>query len=282
MATAHDVVNTAQQQIGFVEGANNNNPYGEWYGVPNQPYCAMFISWVFAQNNLSHLVAAQTTKGFAYCPAGLSWFQQSNRIVDKYSGQAGDIVFYSFGGNGQADHVEILVAASRDGITTVGANTSPDHAVTASQANGNGVYLRHRPYLYVLAIVRPAYEPQLQTTTSLSTRKPVAVGTAAVTALGAGGVAVHQSNAPTTTKSLTVFVAPPWAASDFPLKGKTPEELAVEQALFKAGLLPKVAINSAWTPVHVNAVKTFQKGQGSPITGIVDKSTYTVLMKELE
>ena len=64
MANAPDVVHTAQQQVGFVEGANNANPYGDWYGVPNAPYCAMFVSWVFAQNNLSHLVAAQTPKGF--------------------------------------------------------------------------------------------------------------------------------------------------------------------------------------------------------------------------
>ena len=31
MATALDIVNTAQQQVGFVEGTNNDNPYGTWY-----------------------------------------------------------------------------------------------------------------------------------------------------------------------------------------------------------------------------------------------------------
>ena len=281
MATALDIVNTAQQQVGFVEGTNNDNPYGTWYGMNHEPYCAMFVSWVFAENNLSNLVAAQTTKGFAYCPAGLSWFQKENRIVDKYSGQPGDIVFFSFQGNGQADHVEIIVNASKDGITTVGGNTSPDHALTASQANGNGVYLRHRPYLYVLAIARPAYTTPLKSATSMATKKPVAVGTAAATALGAGGVAVHQSTTPATTKSTTVFTAPAWAASDFPLKKKTPQEIVVEKALYKAGLLPAVAQNTPWTSTHITALKAFQKRQGSPQTGIVDKSTYIALMKEL-
>ena len=281
MATALDIVNTAQKQVGFVEGTNNDNPYGTWYEMNHEPYCAMFVSWVFAENNLSNLVAAQTTKGFAYCPAGLSWFQREGRIVDKYSGQPGDIVFYSFAGNGQADHVEIIVNASKDGITTVGGNTSPDHALTASQANGNGVYLRHRPYLYVLAIARPAYTTPLKSATSLATKKPVAVGTAAATALGAGGVAVHQSTTPATTKSTTVFTAPAWAASDFPLKKKTPQEIVVEKALYKAGLLPAVAQNTPWTSTHITALKTFQKRQGSPQTGIVDKSTYIALMKEL-
>ena len=281
MATALDIVNTAQKQVGFVEGTNNDNPYGTWYEMNHEPYCAMFVSWVFAENNLSNLVAAQTTKGFAYCPAGLSWFQREGRIVDKYSGEPGDIVFYSFAGNGQADHVEIIVNASKDGITTVGGNTSPDHALTASQANGNGVYLRHRPYLYVLAIARPAYTTPLKSATSLATKKPVAVGTAAATALGAGGVAVHQSTTPATTKSTTVFTAPAWAASDFPLKKKTPQEIVVEKALYKAGLLPAVAQNTPWTSTHITALKTFQKRQGSPQTGIVDKSTYIALMKEL-
>ena len=281
MATALDIVNTAQQQVGFVEGANNDNQYGVWYGMNHQPYCAMFVSWVFGQNNLSHLVAAQTTKGFDYCPSGLAWFQKKGCVVNKYDGKAGDIVFFSFAGNGQADHVEIIIAASKDGITTVGGNTSPDHALTASQANGNGVYLRHRPYLYVLAIVRPQYETTLKPTTSVGTNKMVAGGVAGVTALTGGGMAATHNSTPAVTKPATVFTAPAWAVTDFPLKGKTAQQLAVEKALYKAGLLPAVAQNTPWASTHINALKAFQKRQASPQTGIVDKSTYIALMKEL-
>ena len=281
MANALDIVHTAQQQVGFVEGANNDNPYGTWYGMNHQPYCAMFVSWVFGQNNLSHLVAAQTSKGFAYCPAGLAWFQQKSCVVNKYDGKPGDIVFFCFTGTGQADHVEIIVDASKDGITTIGANTSPDHALTASQANGNGVYLRHRPYLYVLAIVRPQYETTLKPTTSIGTNKLVAGGVAGATALTGGGMAVTHNSTPAVTKPTTVFTAPAWAASDFALKAKTPQELAVEKALYKLGLIAKVGQNSAWSGIDVLAVKAFQKKQKTPQTGIVDKATYTALMKEL-
>ena len=281
MANALDIVHTAQQQVGFVEGANNDNPYGTWYGMNHEPYCAMFVSWVFGQNNLSHLVAAQTSKGFAYCPAGLAWFQQKSAVVNKYDGSPGDLVFFSFNGNGQADHVEIIVDASKDGITTVGGNTSPDHALTASQANGNGVYLRHRPYLYVLAIVRPQYETTLKPTTSIGTNKLVAGGVAGATALTGGGMAVTHTSTPAVTKPTTVFTAPAWAASDFALKAKTPQELAVEKALYKLGLIAKVGQNSAWSGIDVLAVKAFQKKQKTPQTGIVDKATYTALMKEL-
>jgi len=282
MANALDIVTTAQKQVGFYGGSTDANPYGDWYGIPNEPWCAMFVSWVFAQNNLSHLVAAQTTKGFAYCPTGLSWFQQKKAVVGKYEGKAGDIVFFSWAGNGIADHVEIVVAASKDGITTVGGNTGPEHMTDVSQYNGHGVYLRHRAYLYVLAIVRPEYETPLAPTTSLGTNKLVAGGVAATTVLGAGGMAAtHSGTTPVPTKSATVFTAPAWSALDFPLKGKTPPELAVENALFKAGLLAGAGRNSAWSKIDVSAVKAFQKSQGAPQTGIVDKSTYESLMKRL-
>jgi hypothetical protein len=280
VATALDIVHTATQEVGFIEGPNNENKYGAWYGLNNEPYCAIFLSWVFAQNNLSHLVAAQTPKGFSYCPAGLAWYQRNLQVVGKYAGQPGDIVFYSFAGNGIADHTEIIVGASRDGITTVGGNTSPDHAVTASQANGNGVYLRHRPYLYVLAICRPNYETSLAPTKSVGTNKAVAGGVAATTALAGGGVAATHQTTTTPTKATSSFVAPAWKASDFALKAKSASTIAVEKALYKAGLLPAVAQNSGWTQADNTAVKAFQK-KNNLTQGAMNQATYNALMKEL-
>lgn len=282
MANALDIVTTAQKQVGFYGGSTDANPYGDWYGISNEPWCAMFVSWVFAQNNLSHLVAAQTAKGFAYCPTGLAWFQQKKCVVDKYSGQPGDLVFFSWAGNGIADHIEIIVNASRDGITTVGGNTGPEHMTDASQYNGHGVYLRHRSYLYVLAIVRPEYETPVKPTTSLGTNKPLAIGTAATTVLGAGGVAVHQSSITPAPKPLTTASAPAWKASDLVVGKKTAAELAVEKALFNAGLIPAVAQNSTFTAADLDAVKLYQKKVGLPITKILDQVTYALLVKGIK
>jgi len=281
MANALDIVTTAQKQTGFYGGVTDANPYGAWYGIPDEPWCAMFVSWVFAQNNLSNLVAAQTSKGFAYCPTGLAWFQQKKAVVNKYEGRPGDIVFFSWAGNGVADHVGIVVAASRDGITTVEGNTGPEHMTNASQYDGHGVYMRHRSYLYVLAIVRPAYENPVKPTVSPGTNKTVAAGVAGATALAGGGVAATHTTTAVPKKSATSFVALAWKPTDFPLKKKTPQELAVEKALFKAGLLPGADQNSLWSNTDVQAVKAFQKAQGAPKTGVVDKSTYESLMKEL-
>ena len=33
MTSGVDIVNIARTQLGFVEGPNNTNPYGEWYGL---------------------------------------------------------------------------------------------------------------------------------------------------------------------------------------------------------------------------------------------------------
>jgi hypothetical protein len=276
-----DIVNIAQKQVGFVEGPNNDNIYGIWYGVNHEPYCAMFVSWCFAQANVSHLVAAQTTKGFAYCPDGLAWFQKNKQVVGKYDGLPGDIVFYSFNGNGQADHVEIIVGASKDGITTIGGNTSPDHALNASQANGNGVYLRHRPYLYVMAVCRPNYSGSSTPAKSLGTNKPLATGVAGVTALTGGGAALLHNTTPTQTKTPTVLVAPPFpGTSAFKIGYKNQAAMIVEKALEKAGLLPSSLVTGtlsaedlALVPVYQNKLK-IKKSKG------LDASTYSSMIKE--
>jgi CHAP domain len=280
-----DIVNIARTQIGFVEGPNNENPYGTWYGISNESYCAMGVSWVFAQANASHLVAAQTPKGFAYCPAGLTWFQKNKQVIDKYSALPGDIVFFSWSGNGVADHVEIVEAASKDGMTTIGFNTGPE-SYTGNQANGDGCYRRHRPYLYVLAICRPAYTKSSAPTSSLSQNKLVAGGVAGATALTGGGVAaIHNANGtstPVPTKPPTVIVAPPFpGTSAFKVGAKGKVELVVAKALANAGLLPANLVSNVYTAQDAALVPIYQslypglkasKGKG------IDAATYTSMV----
>jgi len=260
MSSGLDIVLEAQGQLGFIEGPNNENPYGSWYGVPNQPYCAMFVSWVFAQKGLSALVAAETEKGFSYCPAGLAYFQKNGEIVGKYDGEPGDLVFFNFSGNGQAEHVGIIEGASSDGITTIEANTSPDHA-TGSQANGIGVFRRHRPYLGVMAIVRPRYPSAVKPTQSKAVgSKPLATGVAAVTALGGAGVAgVHNSTSTAPVTKTTVIAAPPFPGSSaFKVGATGTAELIVARALANAGLLPANLVANVLTAEEIALIPVYQ------------------------
>jgi len=275
-----DIVNIAQKQIGFIEGPNNENPYGAWYGIPNQSYCAMFVSWVFAQANVSALVSAQTQKGFSYCPDGLSWFQKQGCVVNIKDARTGDLVFYSFSNNGIADHVGIIENASTAGITTIEGNTSPDHA-TGDQANGIGVFRRHRPYLNVMAIVRPKYPNPVRPATNATQNKGLAAGVAGVTALGGGSAAVlTNSSTPATTKPPTVIVAPPFpGTSAFKIGAKGNAELIVARALANAGLLPTNLINDVLTAEELALIPVYQaKYPGLKGHKGIDAFTYTSMV----
>jgi len=274
-----DVISFARKEAGYLEGPNNANKYGEWYGMNHAPYCAMFVSWCFAQAGLSSIVAATTPKGFAYCPDGLSWFQKKGQIVDKYSGQPGDIVFFSWSGH-TAEHVGIIVAASKDGITTMEGNTSADHKI-GSQANGDGVWLRHRPYLNVMAIARPKYPVTTKPTSALSQNKKVAGAVAGATAVAGGGAAVVNTTTPATTKPTTTINAPAFPGTgSFVIGAKNQAVFVIEQGLVKLKLL--TVADTTFDAATEAAVLAYQKKNPSlgKADGIVGPVTYAALVAE--
>ena len=148
------VIDAAKNEIGYQETGNNDTKYGKWYGLNNQPWCAMFVSWCFAQADLSELVAASTKKGFASCDAGFKWFSKKGKIVPVGQAQAGDIVFFQFDADAQPDHVGIVI--KNDGkkyLWCIEGNTSGD--TKGSQSNGDGVYTKKRAYSLVMGVARP-------------------------------------------------------------------------------------------------------------------------------
>jgi cell wall-associated NlpC family hydrolase len=147
------VVDIARQEIGFQEGKNNDTKFGKWYGLNNNAWCAMFVSWCFVQAGLGKQVAASTKKGFASCDAGLKWFAKKNKLVPIGKAQAGDIAFFQFDKDAEPDHVGIVVKNNGKYLWCIEGNTSADKK--GSQANGDGVYQKKRAYSLVLAVARP-------------------------------------------------------------------------------------------------------------------------------
>jgi hypothetical protein len=148
------VIDAAKGELGYQETGNNDTKYGKWYGLNNQPWCAMFVSWCFAQADLSELVAAQTKKGFASCDAGLKWFTKRSKIVPVGQAQPGDVVFFQFDADAQPDHVGIVI--KNDGkkyLWCIEGNTAGD--AKGSQSNGDGVYTKKRAYSLVMGVARP-------------------------------------------------------------------------------------------------------------------------------
>ena len=150
------VVDIAKAEIGYTEeGKANNTKYGKWYGLNNNPWCAMFVSWCFDKAGLSKKIAAQNPKGFASCAAGLKWFTDKNKIIPVGQAQAGDLVFFQFDTDAEPDHVGIVKwnNTALKYLQVIEGNTSS--GVKGSQANGDGVYLRKRSYSLVMGVVRP-------------------------------------------------------------------------------------------------------------------------------
>ena len=163
--SSNSVIATALREVesGFREGANNDTKYGKWFGLNNQPWCAMFVSWCFAQNSLSDLVSAQTKKGFASCDAGLKWFAKKNQLVPVGDAQEGDIAFFQFDTDAQPDHVGIVVKNNKKlkRLVVAEGNTAGDSG--GSQSNGDGVYLKKRSYGLIMAVARPKYPKNVST-----------------------------------------------------------------------------------------------------------------------
>jgi CHAP domain len=286
MATALDVLNVARTQIGFHEGSNNANPYGIWYGVPNAPYCAMGVSWCFAQAGLSHLIAAQTAKGFSYNPTAFNWFQRQGMLVNKYAGQPGDLVFFDWNSDGVVDHVELLEAAAPDGLTTIGFNTGNPNDPKGKE----GCFREHRAYFYVMGIVRPKYPvPIKPTVTPAKSKKATAVVATTGTAVAGATAALHGSTGavtttPAPTKSPTVFVASPFPTNPkaFVIGTKNGAVLTIEKALVKAGYLGAAYATGIMNTQTISALSAYEKKMGVMVkAGIVPEIIYNTLKAKL-
>jgi len=284
MATAQDVLNVARSQIGFHAGAQDENPYGIWYGIKNAPYCAMGVSWCFAQVGLSNLIAAQTPKGFSYNPAALPWFQRQGLVVNKYQGQPGDLAFWDWNSDGVVDHVEIIENASPDGLTTIGFNTgNPNDSIHES-----GCFRVHRPYFYLAAIVRPKYPVALKpvskgVTSKKATAAVAGTGTAVAGVTGAVHSGLMTTTPTATTKATTVFVAPPFpiSATAFNLGQQNDAVMTVEKALLKAGLLPAQYVTGIMNTQTEQALVKYEGKEGIKVTGALPQIIYDQLKGSL-
>ena len=164
MASAEDVLNVARGQIGYSRWTDPEpgTVYGRWfatvagdsyYGESGVPYCAMFVSWCFAQAGASFPAYPS-----AYCPDIVNAAYAEGRTPYNEDAEPGDLVLFDWGGDGVADHVGIVESNHPEGgyMTTIEGNTSSGDA--GSQSNGGGVYRRERPYSSIRCICRPYYD----------------------------------------------------------------------------------------------------------------------------
>ena len=150
-----NLLEIAKAEIGYQEQPVNDTKYGKWYGLNNQAWCAMFVSWCYDKAGLGAKVSAQSGKGFASCDAGLKWFAKNNKLIPVGQAKAGDIAFFQFDKDAEPDHVGIIKFnnTALKYLQVIEGNTSADKS--GSQSNGDGVYLKRRSYSLVMAVARP-------------------------------------------------------------------------------------------------------------------------------
>lgn len=122
MSLRDKIVEVAISQLGYTEGKNNDTKYGDWYGLPNQPWCAMFVSWCADQAGISQDII----KKFAYCPTGYNWFNSKGEATRSHiTPNKGDIIFFIWSqGNTVPDHVGLVEYVEGSTVHTIEGNRS--------------------------------------------------------------------------------------------------------------------------------------------------------------
>lgn len=126
---AKDLVTVARSQIGYRESKYNYEVeeaesedgedralgytrYGAWYGAPYADWCAMFVS--FCLNYAD--IPSSAVPYEASAPRWVSTLTAKNMFESKgnYEPKYGDIIFFTYDGDGLADHVGIVESVKRD------------------------------------------------------------------------------------------------------------------------------------------------------------------------
>ena len=156
MASCKDVLELARGEIGYCESpaGSNKTKYGIWFGLNGQPWCMMFLQWLFHQAEAKVALPVRT----ASCGALMRAAQGAGMWVT--SGyRPGDVVIYDFPGGAATDHCGIVETAEAETLTAIEGNTAE-----GNDANGGMVMRRSRSLRLVAGAVRPRYEEEEEET----------------------------------------------------------------------------------------------------------------------
>jgi LysM repeat protein len=148
MTTAETVLNVARGQLGTVENGAGDTRFSDWYGLPDESWCDMFVSWVGNTAGATNLIGH-----FAYCPSHVNWFK--NRGQWGKAPKVGAVVFFDWNHDGEADHVGIVETVNANGSigTIEGNSTNPN--------GGRYGVFRHTEWPSdILGYGYPAYDSQ--------------------------------------------------------------------------------------------------------------------------
>lgn len=158
------VIEVARADLGYTESPpnSNNTKYGAAYGLQGQPWCVIFLWWLFqeAGEGAAFFGGAKT----ASCGTLLRWYKEQGLTVPVEDVQVGDIVILNFNGTKDTQHCGLVTRTSKVSatggvvqITTIEGNTSSSDG---SQSDGGCVCEKTRYPSQVVGVCRPQYQPE--------------------------------------------------------------------------------------------------------------------------
>ena len=128
-----DAVKLAKSKVGTIETPVNIQEFGKWYGMNGVPWCAIFVSWCFANSGSKSF---SRRSRWAYVPYVLNDAHAArNGLTITRAPEAGDLVLFDWDSDGVCDHIGIVEKPSP--LVTIEGNTSP-----TDNSNGGQVMRR--------------------------------------------------------------------------------------------------------------------------------------------
>ena len=153
------VIELARGELGNTElpAGSNNTKYGAAYGLQGQPWCLIFLWWIFreAGESAAFFGGAKT----ASCGTLLRWYKAQGQTVPVSEVRPGDIVILNFHGTQDTEHCGLVTCVyDSDGwirfVDTIEGNTSK----AGSQDNGGMVCEKTRYPSQIVGVCRPKYK----------------------------------------------------------------------------------------------------------------------------
>ncbi len=159
-----DIIAIAETQLGYMEGNlsgevqghNDRTKYGVWYPMPDNPWCAMFVSWCAEQAGISTSVIPK----HASCDVGMQWFVNKGLFSfapyygGNYTPNRGDIVYFGsrYGSGFDSTHVGIVYKVDSEMVHVIEGNSS-DKVQTVSYKLGIS---------YIIGYGKPDYAGEIK------------------------------------------------------------------------------------------------------------------------
>lgn len=151
MANREDLIAIAREDLGYTEAGDplTGTKYGRWYAKGHGsyfaqagvPWCAMAVSYWANRANVESVGLPNASCSYIMRDAIRAGAWKGRHDLER-----GDVILFDWGGDGDPDHVGIVLARHSYGYTTIEGNTQKT------------VMERSRAFAYVLGGLTPHYE----------------------------------------------------------------------------------------------------------------------------